>query len=391
MAKKENKYAWRIGSPPPVLEQHSAVKHRIIENYVRNYIQTLMSQAHIPKLQLTLIDGFSGGGCYQVEDANALVDGSPLLMMRAVREARAALNRGRNKPRELCVNYDFIDIEPETIDYLNYWLNGRADDKAIDMEDKQRTSVRCADFLAELPRIRNEIKQRRFGERAIFVLDQYNYNDLPMAEMAGLMRDLKGSEIILTFNVGSLLTYISDHAANRKPMARIGLEKYIPWEQIQTLKATDSQRWRQILQRHVAHGIKTETGAQFATLFFVRPLGSNTWDYWLIHLSNHYKAHEVMKDLHWDHATEFGHELEPGVFMQGYDANKDDRYTQQSPFDFGPDSRQRCIEGIHEHLGQIVTALNQPITIRDLVYQSASRSPGPPHSDVMDGFSWQIA
>lgn len=73
MAKKENKYAWRIGSPPPVLEQHSAVKHRIIENYVRNYIQTLMSQAHIPKLQLTLIDGFSGGGCYQVEDANALV------------------------------------------------------------------------------------------------------------------------------------------------------------------------------------------------------------------------------------------------------------------------------------------------------------------------------
>ncbi|MDE2598434.1 MAG: three-Cys-motif partner protein TcmP [Rhodocyclaceae bacterium] len=376
MAKKENKYIWEIGSPPPVLEQHSAVKHRIIENYVRNYIQTLMSQAHIPKLQLTLVDGFSGGGCYEEEDTKALVDGSPLLMMRAVREARALLNLGRNKPREISVNYDFIDIESKTIDYLNYWLNGRADENAIDLEDKQRTSVRCADFLSELPRIRAEIKQRKFGERAIFVLDQYNYNDLPMAEMAGLMRDLKGSEIILTFNVGSLLTYISDHAANRKPMARIGLEKHIPWDQIATLKATDSQRWRQILQRHVAHGIKTETGAQFATLFFVRPLGSNTWDYWLIHLSNHYKAHEVMKDLHWDHATEFGHELEPGVFMQGYDANKDDCYTQQSPFDFGPDSRQRCIEGIHEHLGQVVTGLGQPITVRELVYQSASRSPG---------------
>lgn len=376
MAKKENKYLWRIGSPPPILEQHSAVKHRIIENYVRNYVQTLMSQAHIPKLQLTLVDGFSGGGCYQAEDTKELVDGSPLLMMRAVREARAVLNLGRNKPREISVNYDFIDIQSETIDYLNYWLNGRFEERAIDLVDKQRTSVRCADFLTELPRIRSEIKQRKFGERAIFVLDQYNYNDLPMAEMAGLMQDLKGGEIILTFNVGSLLTYISDHAANRKPMARIGLEKYIPWDQIGALKATDSQRWRQILQRHVAHGIKTETGAKFATLFFVRPHGSNTWDYWLIHLSNHYKAHEVMKDLHWDHATEFGHELEPGVFMQGYDANKDDRYTQQSPFDFGPDSRQRCIEGIHEHLGQVVTTLNQPITIRDLVYQSASRSPG---------------
>lgn len=361
MAKKENKYVWRIGSRPPVLEQHSAVKHRIIENYVRNYVLTIMSQAQIPKLQLTLVDGFSGGGCYEAEDRSGLVDGSPLLMMRAVKEARAMLNLGRNKPREISVNYDFIDIEPDTIEYLNYWVNGRAEDRTIDLADKQKTSIRRADFLTELPRIQAEIKQRKLGERAIFVLDQYNYNDLPMAEMAGILRELKSSEIILTFNVGSLLTYISDHAASRKPMARIGLEQYIPWDQIGALKATDAQRWRQILQRHVAHGIKTETGARFATLFFVRPLGSNTWDYWLIHLSNHYKAHEVMKDLHWAHATEFGHELEPGVFMQGYDANNDDRYTQQNPFDFGPDSRQRCIEGIHEHLGRVITDLQQPI------------------------------
>lgn len=376
MAKKEKKYAWRLGSHPPVLEQHSVVKHRIIENYVRDYVLTVMSQVQIPKLQLTLVDGFAGGGCYSAEDGSGFVDGSPLLMMRAVREARARLNVGRNKLREVCVNYEFIDIEPDTVDYLKYWVNARADEQAIDLEDRNRAEIRQASFLAELPRITAAIKERRMGERAVFLLDQYNYDELPMVQMAGILRELKNSEIILTFNVGSLMTYISDHAANRKPMARIGLETYIPWSQIATLKVQESQRWRQVLQRHVAHGIKTETGARFATLFFVRPLGSNTWDYWLIHLSNHYKAHEVMKDLHWAHATEFGHELEPGVFMQGYDANQDGNYTQQNPFDFGPDARQRCVEGIREHFGQLIASLDKPVPLGNLIYDCASRSPG---------------
>lgn len=377
MAKqKKKKYLWEIGSDPPVLEQHSAVKHRIIESYVRNYVRTVMAPATIPRLQLTLVDGFSGGGCYLTEDRKGFVDGSPLLMMRAVREARAWLNLGRNKPREIRVNYEFIDIEPKTIDYLKYWLNGRHSEGVLDQEDVDRTDIRCADCLAELPRLKAAIKERKLGERAIFLLDQYNYDELPMPEMADILTGVKQSEIILTFNVGSLMTFIADQAANRKPMAKIGLEKYIPWDQIALLKATDSQKWRQVLQRHVAHGIRTEVGARYATLFFVKPLGSNTWDYWLIHLSNHYKAHEVMKDLHWEHATEFGHELEPGVFMQGYDANHDYEYTQQNTFDFGQDARQRCIEGIREYLGQEIYRLDRPTTLKELIECCASRSPG---------------
>ena len=101
--KKGDKYGWRIGSAPPLIEQHSVVKHRIIGAYVREYILTLMSQATIPKLQLTLVDGFSGGGAYLAEDGSGVVDGSPVLMMRAVREARARLNEGRDKLREVAV------------------------------------------------------------------------------------------------------------------------------------------------------------------------------------------------------------------------------------------------------------------------------------------------
>lgn len=372
--KTHDKYAWRVGSPPPIVEQHSVVKHKIIESYVREYILTLMSRATIPKLQLTLVDGFSGGGAYLAEDGSGVVDGSPLLMMRAVREARARLNTGREKPREVAVDYEFIDLEPDTVSYLSQRLRARADEGAIEQADLARTRVSRGDFLRELPRLTTLVQQRRMGEHAIFVLDQYSYDKLPMDAIAGILHTLQGAEVILTFNVGSLITFLSDYAANRRPMENIGLAKHIPWNQLRTIKA--DRQWRQVLQRHLAYGIRTEAGARFSTMFFVRPLGANPWDYWLIHLSNRYKAHEVMKNLHWSHGTEFGHELEPGFFMQGYDANRDEAYTGQDTFDFGESSRDACLNGLHEHFGKLLYAQTAQVTLRELFEGTAGQSPG---------------
>lgn len=372
--KKADKYLWRIGSPPPRLDQHSAVKHRIIESYVRDYISTLMAPAHIPRLQLTLVDGFSGGGAYLDEAGQGLVDGSPALILRAVQEARRSLNSGRDKPRELSVDFEFIDAIPDTTQYLEYWLRGRADEGAIDQSDLERTRVRCGKFLQELPRLIADVKRRKMGERAIFVLDQYAYDQLPMHDIATIMRSMKGSEVILNFNVGSLITFLSDRAANRRPMERVGLDQYIPWDQLSRLKLTGE--WRHVLQRDIAYGIRKEAGARFATIFFVRPFGVNTWDYWLIHLSNHYKAHEVMKNLHWQNATYFGHELAPGIFMHGYIANDDESYTNQGGFDFGSQAREDCINGIREHLGGQLFNDAKPVRLGDLIQNLATQSPG---------------
>lgn len=371
----KNKYPWRLGCPPPVLEQHSAVKHRIIESYVRDYIITLMKRATIPKLQLTLVDGFAGGGCY-VGENGMLVDGSPILMMRAVQEARALVNLERVVEREISADYEFIDILQDTVDYLRYWINGRTEEGAIAHQEAQRARIEHGNFLEKLPCLINRIKHRKMGERAIFVLDQYNYHDLPLQYIRQILQSLNSAEVILTFNIGSMITFLSDRAANRKPLEHVGLDKYIPWQDLKRLKAEEQQTWRRNLQRHIAYGIRKETGAPFATLFFVKPFGHNTWDYWLIHLSKHYKAHEVMKDLHWQNATQFGHELEPGVFLQGYDANHDQDYTGQETFDFSEQSRTACVEGLHEYFGQRLSEIRQPIQLREVVLDCASQSPG---------------
>jgi three-Cys-motif partner protein len=368
-----DKYFWQIGLPPPLLERHSQTKHSIIEEYVRRYVLTLMSQANIPELRLTLVDGFCGGGSYQTEEGS-LTDGSPLLMMRAVREARALLNQDRRIPRKIDVHYSFIDISLDTTKHLRYWLDARRQENAIDLSDYEQAQIFKNDFIQELPSLIKKIKQRKMGEHAIFILDQYCYKDIPLQEISGLMRTLKGAEIVMTFNVDNLVTYISENAANRKAVENIGLDKYIPWLEIKTLKSTQKREWRKILQRHLAHGIKTETGVKFMTLFFVKPHGANTWGYWLIHLSNQYRAHEVMKSIHWEHATDFGHELEPGVFVLGYDANDDGDYTGQGTIVFGEQSKEACINGVSEHFGKTIFALDEPIPVAKLFQGCVSQS-----------------
>lgn len=370
----DDKYRWQIGSPPPILDRHSQTKHNIVEDYVRRYVLKLMAQANIPELRLSLIDGFCGGGNYRTEEGG-IADGSPLLMMRAVREARALLNQTRRIPRNVNVEYFFIDILRDTTSHLQYWLDAKLQENAIDLADYRKVEIVTNSFFQVLPDIVRKIQQRKMGEHAIFVLDQYSYKDIPLPEISGLFKTLKGAEVIMTFNVDNLTTYLADRAANRKPLENIGLDQYIPWTQIKKLKATKKQEWRRILQRHLAHGIKCESGAQYMTLFFVKPHGTNSWGYWLIHLSNRYRAHEVMKSLHWEHATEFGHELEPGVFEFGYNANKDSDYTGQGTFEFGEKrSKEACIDGVREHFGKQIFLLNKPIRVGELFQGCVSES-----------------
>jgi three-Cys-motif partner protein len=369
MAKTEDKYFWQVGHRPPILDQHSAVKHSIVEQYVHQYIETLMSMPTMPKLTLTLVDGFAGGGEYLNDNAES-VDGTPLLMMRGAYMARASLNVGRRTLREVDAEFFFVEKKPESAEYLVQHLEKRRAEGAVSQQDFARSKVLNGGFLDELPGIVTRIKERKGGNRAIFLLDQYSYNAVPMDKLRWLMTELPNAEVIMTFNVDSLLTYISDREANRKAVRGIGIEKYIPWTELGQIKA---EHGRAALQRYVAHGIKAETGAPFMTLFFVRPDSANPWSYWLVHLSRQYKAHDVMKSLHWEHSSEFGHELEPGLFMLGYDPKRDEQYTGQSIL-FDACGAELCIETLKDDLGRILSGRPEPLTVRQLLTEHISNT-----------------
>lgn len=286
-----------------------------------------MANPLMPQLKLTLVDGFAGGGSFL--DENGVTYGSPLLLLKTVQDSIIHLNVTRTKTqRNVDANYHFVEINPSSFEYLRHLL--KSEGYASQFESniflhQKAFEDACKGIVAHT-------KRHKGGERALFLLDQYAYDDISFPTVRYIMNELKGAEVILTFNVDSLLTFLTDSKEFHQITERIGLKEYIDWKGYSILKA--QTRWREMIQRQIAYGIWRATGAKFMTLFFVTPQGHRPWSYWLVHLSNVYKANDVMKGVHWQHGNSFGHSLEPGLFQIGYQANHDEGVTGQKGLEF---------------------------------------------------------
>lgn len=351
--KIDSKYHWLIGEAPPTLDQHSKVKHQIIGEYVKQYVAKLMSNVLRPEMKMALVDGFCGGGLYQGEN-NLLHHGSPIIAMQAISEARVRLNLDMRKQRIVDARYFFIDVLPDTTDYLKLTLKQSVESGVISKYDYDRVEVITGNFIQQLQILSNKIYS--YGcSSSIFILDQYSYKDVPMRAIRSILANIPKAEVILTFNVENLVTYLSNHKNNEVAVSNVDLHKYVPWDQLKQLKVNYSHggQWRKIIQKPIGYGIKNESGAEYMTLFFIKPSKSNSWGYWLIHLSNNYTAHSVMKNIHWQYANNFSHDLDAGVYSLGYYTDSDLEYTGKSSL-FDNNLKERCIEELQLELGKQV-------------------------------------
>ncbi|MGE6919331.1 three-Cys-motif partner protein TcmP [Achromobacter kerstersii] len=371
--KKKGKWVWQAGATPPPLDAHSRIKHLVIKDYLSRYIQVLMTNPLRPRLPLTLVDGFAGGGIYRNEEGGD-APGSPLLLLQTVSNSESNLNSGRHTTqRQIDATYHFVEPSTPNFHCLNHTLREAGYGAAIG----NRVHLHHTEFEAVADHIIGSIAARS-GERALFLLDQYNYSDVDLRLVRRILTSLRGSEVILTFNVGSLISFLSDTPRARKTAARIGLEQFIHWPSISMLKA--SGRYREGIQRQLAHGIHQASGAKFMTLFFVTPQGASPWSYWLVHLSNAYKANDVMKEVHWLHGNSFGHSLEPGLFRLGYQANRDSLVTGQSslafdtPAAFDSSLHTSSVNNLREHLCRTLFESTSGCGFDDMVLNLANNT-----------------
>lgn len=367
----EQKYTWGESTSLPEIDHHSKVKHQIIRDYIETYVRVLMSNPNMPKLHLSLIDGFSGGGLYR--DGDQVYKGSPYILLESPKIVEADLNEGRVSARQVLTQTFLVDIEPENLTYLQRALTR----DGYGARFGQDIHFFRDDFVSVLPQVIQRVKAFKGGERALFLLDQYNYTAVPMAAIQNIFQQVEKAEVLLTFNIDSLITYISDRKSNRKPIEHIGLDAYIPWEKIPEIKAFNKAEWKSIIQNYFAEGIRRATGARFMTLFFITPHGSNTWSYWFIHLANTFRANDVMKALHWRHGNLFSHALSPTLFL-GYDANCDQQLTGQDALNLGQEhafelQTQQRIEGeLSEQLPRLIYDAKDGIRFEHLMANIAN-------------------
>ena len=377
MVKRADKYAWHVGSPPPKIDPHSLVKHQLVSDYLARYIQVLMSNYLIDKLTLSIVDGFAGGGEYLAEDGSQFHDGSPLIALKTVQEAEVALNVGRDKPRKVDAKFYFVEKLASNFGYLDALLGTRL---APGRVGKDVVLLKQA-FQDAIGPVMADIASRAGGERAIFLLDQYAYDQVPGPLLRTIFSQVKGAEVILTFNVDSLIAFLSDKDQCRAKLQQIGLDRYIDWRNLESLKNSGPAAWRSAIQRNLARGLVEESGARHHTIFYITPAGSTSWTYWLVHLSNSFKARDVMMELHWQQANHFSHYLEPDIFTLGYRTKDDEEATRQNGLDLGHAfqfdaiASNRCKSGLSEKLVPLIFDSSQPLPFSQLLDNLGSSTP----------------
>lgn len=350
MAKKH--YDWSNG--PAQLEQHSVAKHKLLEGYLAEYFPTLVSSYQQEELKLTIVDGFAGGGVYYHNDTNEQHLGSPFICLQAAELAEAELNIGRHKPLKFNIDYFFVEKSKNAAQHLEMSLK----DHGYQSRFGKNVHLISGDFNDHADNIIAHVKQKSpKNGRSIFILDQYGYTEVPMPLLAKIFQALPRAEVILTFGVDSFSTYASDKS-QLSPLEKIGLPNIFQGKSLQEIKSNEAD-WRAYIQSQLYPHIVKSAGSRFHTPFFIRSTKGHG-DFWLLHLSMHHKARDVMTEVHWTNSNTFIHYGGEGLdmFKIGYITRADERFTKQNSlgYTFDDDARKRTVDKLYEDLPRLIHA-----------------------------------
>ena len=115
MSKKH--YDWTNLNNPPLIPEHSQLKHKVLTFYLERYIKVLTADPRHPKLKLWLVDGFAGGGKYMT-DKGLSHDGSPLILLKTVDKMRQEIQVTRQKQFDIDATYFFVEKEKKVFRFL---------------------------------------------------------------------------------------------------------------------------------------------------------------------------------------------------------------------------------------------------------------------------------
>lgn len=368
----ECQYDWGVGEKAPVIKQHSIAKHEILKAYLTKYLQTLTKNRFQDTFRLTIVDGFAGGGVYRHETTGQTVFGSPLLLLETANEAARQINENRPKKIDFKFDYFFIEENANTTEVLKSQLI----DHGYGPQLGQSIRLISDEFGNQAAGIIDFIKQKGRKARSIFLLDQYGYSDVPAPQIRSLLSKLPGAEVILTFAVDSFLTYANDSATTCQLLHKIGIPDCLRGRSIKEIKQSE-KKWRLYIQSCMYRELVEKCGAPFYTPFFIRSTNGHG-DYWLIHLSQHARARDVMTGIHWEKNNHFIHYGGAGLDMfqmLGYDPEEDSSFTQQDAFCFDINARQQSVSMLATQIPDLIYSAPDGLSFGELFSLTCNSSP----------------
>ena len=336
----------------------------MLRRYIQKYFDRLNVNPQREEFKLDLVDGFAGGGTFR--DGDTDISGTPLVMLEEAEEAEKRLNEKRTKRLHINCKFYFIDKERAHTDHLRKVLRERGY-----RVDEDRIIVRTGLFEDEIEAILRSIKQRqpRAG-RAIFLLDQTGFAQVELPLISRILNELPSAEVILTFAAETLVNHLATTPEIIKAVSPLKLTE----SQISDLiEYKDGTGGRALVQRTLRYHIRSMTGAEYDTPFFIRPAISRR-ALWFLHLSRHPTARDVMIQLHWDIQNRFEH-YGPGDFgMLGWDALRDS--SSLPLFRFSDLDQKQMQDQLLDSLpGKIYSLVSeQPVTVDAMRHRFANQT-----------------
>ncbi|WP_273785768.1 three-Cys-motif partner protein TcmP [Brucella intermedia] len=313
----------------PPLKAHSGAKLRLIEHYLNSYFDAVVKNPTIERLRITLVDGFCGGGAFDLDGAR--VDGTPFLLQ-AVENAEKRLNEYKDKKLTIDAQFHFVDVEKSAIDHLKEELFQRGYLSRIGKDIFLHNEM----FENVVESIQESIAARTRGGagRSLFLLDQKGYTGVPLQAIRSIFKQFEKAECILTFAIDWLIGYISERPEWAAGVTKLQLS---PGQIKEILDLKNAKATRYAIQHILLDHIQQNTNAQFATPFFIRSQEAKK-NLWLVHLSQHAKARNVMVDSHWAVKNHSIHQGYGGLEINGFDPRYDP--TNTPDFMFAEHERQ---------------------------------------------------
>jgi three-Cys-motif partner protein len=266
---------------PWVIEEPTKIKHELLKQYVAVWMKILFStnkKFGRPQL-VTYFDGFSGPGEYYCdEQKTATCSGSPVLVAKIANDLIAA-----DKQRKVAIFC--IDRNKKCIDSLQAILDG------INTNQQPWVTYQ-GDFEQQINSILDEVDKSAVRDYPMFFfVDPFGYSGFSMNTLKRIL-SYPRSEIFINYMVYDVVRFWEQDHAEQSMLELFGSEEYRDVDKSQ--KPEERQLFFLNLYCKNLHNIAL---AKYVMPFRVNTPGQGVRPrYYLIHVSQHFKALEVMKD-----------------------------------------------------------------------------------------------
>jgi three-Cys-motif partner protein len=335
MAKKKKCYWSADGSYLPIVDPHTQAKHRVLEDYVQKWIETLTGHGvHGPK-KVTLIDGFSGGGMYQ--DG---WEGSSIRMIRKLLEGFS--NIQKRKPwYELSYEFIFIDEEPDHTSCLTLQLKQAGFEEFL---HKGICKVITGHFDDNLDYCIERVKSR--GGYSFFFLDPFGLDITP--SVVRKILNVGRSEVLFNHMLSGLVRLIKNRDTKYANLFN-QLEADDYYREI--ANQPDFLARQAYLRDQSLQIFRQEGKADFLHTFALMS-NPKTVLYYLIHLSSNPTALSVMRDAAWGQSN-LDYQFHYDVYGLGY-RTLNDYQDNLNIFSINNGDVNFCLNNLTEQLAEFI-------------------------------------